>query len=114
MCVGLACVAVVLRREMDLSTRETGVICLLSSLSWMWVQLATFPLTEMLYFAISSMVLALLSQARNRTALQFAAYFAGAAILAVAAFSVRTIGAALFVAPAFARLETQRMRSLMG
>jgi hypothetical protein len=114
MCVGLACIAVVLRREMDLSIRETGVICLLSSLSWMWVQLATFPLTEMLYFAISSMVLALLSQARNRTAVQFAAYFVGAAVLALAAFSVRTIGAALLVALAFALLETRSMRSLMG
>lgn len=65
MCVGLACIAVVLRREMDLSTRETGVICLLFSLSWMWVQLATFPLTEMPYLALSSMVLALLSRAQS-------------------------------------------------
>jgi hypothetical protein len=114
MCAGLLSTAVVLRRELDLSARETGVICLLCSLSWMWVQLVTFPLTEMLYFALSSMVLALLSWARHRTAVQFAAYFAGAAVLAVAAFYVRTIGAALFVALAFAVLEIRSFRSLIG
>lgn len=111
---GLLCIAVVLRREMDLSTRETGVICLLCSLSWMWVELATYPLTEMLYFALSSMVLALLSCARNRTAVQFAACFAAAALLAMAAFYVRTIGAALFVALALGVLQIRALRHLMG
>jgi hypothetical protein len=114
MCAGLACIAVVLRREFDLTARETGVICLLSSLSWMWVGLITFPLTEMLYFALASLVLVILSRARNQTPVQFAGSFAGAALLAVAAFLVRTIGAALFVALAFALLETRLLSNLLG
>jgi hypothetical protein len=114
MCAGLLCTVAVLRRELDLSKRATGVICLLCSLSWMWVGLVTFPLTEMLYFALSSMVLVLLSQARNRPALQFLGYLCAAAILAAAAFFVRTIGAALFVALVFALLELPRIRNLMG
>ncbi len=55
---GLVCIATVLRREFEFSRTETNTICLLVCCSWMWIQLTTFPLSEPLFFAFSSMVLA--------------------------------------------------------
>ena len=111
---GLFCIATVLRREFGFSRGEVNVICLLSCLSWMWVQLITFPLTELLFFALSSMVLAMLSLAKERPVFQAALYFSIAVILAAAAFYVRTIGAALFVALAISVLEARAVQRLVG
>jgi hypothetical protein len=114
MAVGLVCISNVLRREFGLSKREINTICLLACCSWLWVQLVTFPLTDLLFFALSSMVLATLSLAKERSTLQAVVYVAAAAVLAAAAYFVRTIGAALFVAVAVAALETQAVRRFLG
>lgn len=111
---GLVCMSTILRRDFGLSKRETNTICLLSCLSWMWVQLVTFPLSDLLFFALSSMVLAMLSLSKERSPLQAALYVAAAAVLATAAFFVRTIGAALFVAVALAVLQMNGVRSFVG
>jgi len=111
---GLVCIAVVLRRELRLSSREVGTLCLLSSLSWMWIALVTFPLSDLLFFAVSSMGLAMLSLSRDRTPLQTSLYIAAAALLAAAGFFVRTIGAALFVPVALAALESLAVRGRVG
>ena len=114
MAAGLVAISTVLRRELALSSREVGTICLLCCCSWMWIQLATFPLSEMLFFALSSAVLALVTFARERPFRQAALYIALALLLAVGAFFVRTIGAALFVAVAFAMIETPAVRRFVG
>jgi hypothetical protein len=114
MAAGLICMATVLRREFALSRTEVNTICLLSCSSWIWIQLATFPLSEPLFFALSSMVLAMLSLAKDGTAWRAACYLAVAALLAVAAFLVRTIGAALFLAVGLAVLQTQYMQRHLG
>ncbi len=111
---GLVCISTVLRRDFGLSRGEVNTICLLSCCSWMWVQLVTFPLSEPLFFALSSMVLAMLSLSKDRSTLQAVLYVATAAILAAAAFFVRTIGAALFVAVAFGALEMQSRAGFSG
>jgi hypothetical protein len=114
MAVGLVCTATVLRREFELSPTETNTICLLVCCSWMWIQLATFPLSEPLFFAFSSMVLAMLSLAKDRPNWQAALYLWVAGLLAVAAFFVRTIGAALFLAVGLAVLQTPFVRRFLG
>jgi hypothetical protein len=60
------------------------------------------------------MVLAMISLTKERSALQAALYIVIAAALAAAAFFVRTIGAALFLAVAVALLETQVARRFLG
>ena len=47
---GLVCISTVLRRDFGLSRGEVNTICLLSCCSWMWVQLVTFPLSELAVF----------------------------------------------------------------
>jgi hypothetical protein len=111
---GVACISIVLRREFGFSKCEVNTICVLSCCSWMWVQLATFPLSDLLFFALSSAVLAMLTLAKERSTLQTGLCLATAALFAAAAFLVRTIGAALFVAVAFAMLDTQGVRSILG
>jgi hypothetical protein len=111
---GLVCVSTVLRRELGMSKREVSTICVLCCCSWMWVQLATFPLSDLLFFALSSAVLAMLSLAKERSTLQAGLCLATAVLLASAAFLVRTIGAALFVAVAIAVLNTQAVRNILG
>jgi hypothetical protein len=111
---GLICISTVLQREFGFSKREVNTICILSCCSWMWVQLATFPLSDLLFFALSSGVLAMLSLAKDRSSLQAALCVATAVLLAAAAFLVRTIGAALFLAVAFAVMDTQAARRIVG
>ena len=111
---GLVCTATVLRRELEFSRTETNTICLLVCCSWMWIQLTTFPLSEPLFFAFSSMVLAMLSLAKDRPPWQAAVYLAVAGLLAVAAFLVRTIGAALFLAVGLAVLQTPFVQRFLG
>jgi hypothetical protein len=97
-----------------LTQPEVRTICILSCCSWMWVQLATFPLSDLLFFALSSAVLLLLSLAKQRPAFQIGLCFVPATLLAGAAFLVRTIGAALFIAIAVALIETQTARRFLG
>ncbi len=111
---GLVCIATVLRREFEFSRTESNTICLLVGCSWMWIQLTTFPLSEPLFFAFSSMVLAMLSLAKDRPPWQAALYLAVAGLLAVAAFLVRTIGAALFLAVGLAVLQLPFVQRFLG
>jgi hypothetical protein len=102
---GFICVGTVLRNDLELSHRETLVVCLLSCLSYMWIYLIDVPMSEMLYFFLSSGALAMLSLARLRTGRRAAVCLAGAVIVSIGAFFVRTIGAALFVPVAISILE---------
>ena len=102
---GFVCVGTVLRNDLELSHRETLVVCLLSCMSWMWIYLIAVPMSEMLYFFLSSGALAMLSLARLRTGRRAAVCLAGAVIVSIGAFFVRTIGAALFVPVAISILE---------
>jgi hypothetical protein len=112
---GFICVGTVLRNDLELSHRETLVICLLSCLSWMWIYLIAVPMSEMLYFFLSSGGLAMLSLARLRTGRRAAVCLAGAVIVSIGAFFVRTIGAALFVPVAISILErTVVNRGIVG
>jgi hypothetical protein len=112
MLAGLVCVSTVLRRELELSPRETMLVCLLSCSSWMWIYLAAVPMSDMLFFFLSSATLAMLSLATSRVGVQAAVCLAAAAWLAASAFAVRTIGAALFVPVAFALLSRADHRLL--
>lgn len=112
MAAGLVCIYAVLQVELGCSKNEANTICVLSACSWMWVQLATFPLSDLLFFALSSAVLAMLSFSRQRSGLKAGLCLATAVLLATAAFFVRTIGAALFVAIGLAVLQTQAVRQL--
>ena len=110
---GLVCVSTVLRRELGLSKGEVEAICLLTCCSWVWVHLAPVPMSDLLFFALSSMVLALLSLAKGCSSFQAGLYLGTAALIAMAAFFVRTIGAALFVAVAFAVMDTEASRRIL-
>jgi hypothetical protein len=110
---GLVCVSTVLRRELGLSGYAVKVISLLSCCSWMWIALITFPLSDLLFFSLSSMALAMLSLSKDRPRVQSALYVATAVVVATAAFYVRTIGAALFAAIVIAVLETSTLRRFM-
>jgi hypothetical protein len=102
---GFLCVGTVLRNELELSHREALVCCLVSCMSWMWIYLIAVPMSEMLYFFLSSGALAMLSLARLRTGRRAAVCLAGAVVLSSGAFFVRTVGAALFVPVAISILE---------
>lgn len=107
---GLICAGAVLRRELDLSPREATIICLLSCSSWMWIYLVAVPMSEMLFFFLSSGALAMLSLEKNRAGRNAAWCLLAACILSFAAFFVRTIGAALFVPVALALFERAFVR----
>lgn len=108
--MGLVCISTVLRREFELSRGEVEVICLLTCCSWVWVHLVAVPMSDLLFFALSSMVLALLSLAKGCSRFRAVVSIGAAALIALAAFFVRTIGAALFVAVAFAVMDTGVVR----
>ena len=112
---GFICVGTVLRHDLELSQRETLVVCLLSCASGMWISLVAVPMSEMLYFFLSSGALASLSLARLRAGRRVAVCLAAAVILSIGAFFVRTIGAALFVPVAIGILDrTVVDRGMLG
>jgi hypothetical protein len=114
MALGLVLVSCVMRSELSLSRRECAVCALLCSLSWIWLYLAPVPMSDLLFFALSSGALAALSEAKRKSAMGAALLFAGAVVLSVAAFFVRTIGAALFASLVLFMLETAVHRRLVG
>jgi hypothetical protein len=105
MAIGLPLICSVIRSEMGLSARSCAVCALLCCFSWVWIYLAPIPVSDMVFFALSSAVLAALSQAKRRPGISAAALIAAAVVLSLAALFVRTIGAALFAAVAFAVLK---------
>src|ERR1700677_4471555 len=73
--LNLACIAMglvflysVLRSEMGFSHRVCAALILLVGCSWLWIYLAPVPMSEMVYFCLSSACLAALSRARRRPA----------------------------------------------
>ncbi len=105
MALGLVLICSVLRSEMGLSPSSCAGCALLCGLSWIWIRLAPVPMSEMVFFALSSAALAAISAAKRRSPAWATVLIALAVALSVAAFSVRTIGAALFPAVAFGLLE---------
>jgi hypothetical protein len=98
--MGLVFIFSVIRSEMGLSDRVCATVVLLTCCSWLWIYLAPVPMSEMVYFCLSSACLAALSQARLRPG-RAPVFVIGAFVLAVAAVLVRTIGLALIAAVAF-------------
>jgi hypothetical protein len=113
MAMGLVLISFVLRSELNFSQRESAVCALLCCFSWVWIYLAPVPMSDMVFFALSSASLAALSEARRRSAMPAIALVAAAVVLAVAAFFVRTIGIALFAAIALWILQTSIHRQLV-
>ena len=56
MAMGMVLVSSVLRREMGLSGRACATCLLLCGLSWVWIYLAPVPMSDMLFFWLSSAV----------------------------------------------------------
>ena len=102
--MGFAFIWSVIRSEMGLSVRACATVVLLTCCSWLWIYLAPVPMSDMVFFCLSSACLAALSLVRLRPASALT-FMIAAFVLSVAASSVRTIGIALIAAVAFCFLQ---------
>ena len=90
--LGLASVAVVLHEGLGLSRRATGLLCLLTPLSVYFIKYTLMPLSEIPFFGVASLSVALLVLGHRRASVPLLA--AGIAA-AAGACTIRTAGVAL-------------------
>jgi hypothetical protein len=114
MAIGLVLTCSVIRSEMQFSGSFCAGCALLCGFSWIWIRLVPVPMSEMVFFALSSAALAAISAAKRHAPAWAMVLIALAVALSVAAFSVRTIGAALFPAVAFGLFEIVVTRRIVG
>jgi hypothetical protein len=114
MAIGLFLIGSVVRRELGLSRLEAAVGALLCCFSWIWIYLARVPMSEMLFFTLSSATLASLSEAKRQSSMRAAIFLACATGLATAAIFVRMIGLALVPAVALTTVQICVQRHLVS
>jgi hypothetical protein len=91
-CVGAACV---MRQSFRFTPDVIGAVGVLTLLSWVVVKHATIPLSDVSYFGISMICLAVLQWSAVETRSRRYIGLAVGAILVIAAIAVRTVGIAL-------------------